>query len=79
MRMVFIALTQGKTIRVFHLGEDVFPDACHMPQPDGAVCEEKSIKDGPMKLDCEGGLGAATQVTGSFGFAAAGYVVKELV
>ena len=49
------------------------------PQSDGTVCEEKSEADGSMKLDCEGGLGAATQVTGVFGFAAAGFVVKELV
>jgi len=49
------------------------------PQADGTVCEVKSIEDGSMKLDCEGGLGAATQVTGAFGFAAAGFVVGELV
>ncbi len=49
------------------------------PQTDGTVCEVKSIEDGSMKLDCEGGLGAATQVTGAFGFAAAGFVVGELV
>ena len=49
------------------------------PQADGTVCEEKSIENGSMKLDCEGGLGAATQVTGTFGFAAAGYVIQELV
>jgi tRNA A37 threonylcarbamoyladenosine dehydratase len=49
------------------------------PQADGTVCEVKSIEDGSIKLDCDGGLGAATQVTGAFGFAAAGYVVGELV
>ena len=49
------------------------------PQADGSVCEEKNLGDGSIKLDCEGGLGAATQVTGAFGFAAAGYVVEELV
>ena len=49
------------------------------PQADGTVCEVKSIEDGSIKLDCDGGLGAATQVTGAFGFAAAGYVVEELV
>ena len=49
------------------------------PQADGTVCEEKSMEDGSMKLDCEGGLGAATQVTGAFGFAAAGYVIQGLV
>ena len=49
------------------------------PQADGTVCEAKENSEGPMKLDCEGGLGAATQVTGAFGFAAAGFVVGELV
>ncbi len=49
------------------------------PQADGTVCEAKAESDGSMKLDCEGGLGAATQVTGTFGFAAAGFVIKELV
>ena len=49
------------------------------PQADGTVCEVKSTEDGSIKLDCEGGLGAATQVTGAFGFAAAGYVIQELV
>ena len=49
------------------------------PQADGTVCEVKSIEDGSIKLDCDGVLGAATQVTGAFGFAAAGYVVGELV
>ena len=36
-------------------------DPVMYPQSDGSVCEEKSIEDGSMKLDCEGGLGAATQ------------------
>ncbi len=49
------------------------------PQADGTVCEAKAESEGSMKLDCEGGLGAATQVTGAFGFAAAGFVVGELV
>ena len=49
------------------------------PQADGTVCETKAESEGSMKLDCEGGLGAATQVTGAFGFAAAGFVVGALV
>jgi len=49
------------------------------PQADGTVCEAKSESEGSMKLDCEGGLGAATQVTGAFGFAVAGFVMGELV
>ena len=49
------------------------------PQADGTVCEAKEDSEGSMKLDCESGLGSATQVTGAFGFAAAGFVVGELV
>ena len=33
---------------------------------------------GSMKLNCEWGFGAATHVTGAFGFAAAGEVVRRL-
>ena len=49
------------------------------PQENGSSCEVKPVSTGLRKLNCEGGLGAATQVTGAFGFAAAGYVVRELV
>ena len=49
------------------------------PQENGSLCEVKPVRTGLRKLNCEGGLGAATQVTGSFGFAAAGFVVGELV
>ena len=49
------------------------------PQADGTVCKVKAESEGSMKLDCESGLGAATQVTGAFGLVAAGFVVGELV
>ena len=49
------------------------------PQADGTVCEAKEDSEGSRKLDCESGLGAATQVTGAFGFAAAGFVVDSLI
>ena len=49
------------------------------PQENGSLCEVKPVNTGLRKLNCEGGLGAATQVTGAFGFAAAGYVIRELV
>jgi tRNA A37 threonylcarbamoyladenosine dehydratase len=48
------------------------------PQPDGSVCEMRAeIEDGG-KLNCNGGLGSATFVTGAFGFAAAGFVVRKI-
>ncbi len=47
-------------------------------QPDGSVCATRGpTKDG-TRLDCNGGLGSATFVTGAFGFAAAGLVVKKI-
>ena len=47
------------------------------PQPDGTVCENRPPMDDETRLNCNGGLGSATFVTGAFGFAAAGWVVKE--
>lgn len=48
------------------------------PQPDGSVCATKSFADGSTKLDCSSGFGAATMVTGTFGFVAASRVVQRL-
>ncbi len=48
------------------------------PQPDGSVCEMRSAAEDGTRLNCNGGLGSATFVTGAFGFAAAGYVVKKI-
>ena len=48
------------------------------PQPDGSVSGTRAkIEDG-TKLNCDGGLGSATFVTGAFGFAAAGFVVQKI-
>lgn len=47
------------------------------PKPDGSVCQEKKgLKDG-VKLDCAGGFGSATMLTGSFGFAAANKAIER--
>ncbi len=48
------------------------------PQPDGSVCEMRSEAEDGARLNCNGGLGSATFVTGAFGFAAAGLVVRRL-
>lgn len=48
------------------------------PNEDGSVCHQKSSSDGAMKLDCNGGFGAVTMVTASFGFVAAARVVKKI-
>jgi tRNA A37 threonylcarbamoyladenosine dehydratase len=51
------------------------------PQPDGSVCgiRPKVSGDAGLKLDCGGGLGAATHVTGAFAFAAVGRVLELLL
>jgi len=48
------------------------------PQADGSVCAQKPTADGPMKMDCASGFGAATVVTASFGFVAVAQVIKKL-
>ncbi|NRA59907.1 MAG: tRNA cyclic N6-threonylcarbamoyladenosine(37) synthase TcdA [Psychrobium sp.] len=48
------------------------------PQSDGSVCSQKPQSDGPMKMDCANGFGAATVVTASFGFVAVARVIKKL-
>jgi tRNA A37 threonylcarbamoyladenosine dehydratase len=48
------------------------------PQADGSVCEMRSAAEDGTRLNCNGGLGSATFVTGAFGFAAAGFVVRRI-
>ncbi len=48
------------------------------PQADGSVCEMRSSAEDGSRLNCNGGLGSATFVTGAFGFAAAGFAVREI-
>lgn len=47
-------------------------------QPDGSVCAQRSAAADGTRLNCNGGLGSATFVTGAFGFAAAGMVVRRI-
>ena len=48
------------------------------PQADGSVCEMRSEAEDGARLNCNGGLGSATFVTGAFGFAAAGFAVRRI-
>ncbi len=48
------------------------------PQPDGSVSENRAAAEDGTRLNCNGGLGSATFVTGAFGFAAAGIVVRRI-
>ena len=51
------------------------------PQADGTVCGLRPTldPDAALKLDCGTGLGAATHVTGTFAFAAAGKAIEVLL
>jgi tRNA A37 threonylcarbamoyladenosine dehydratase len=51
------------------------------PQADGSVCglRQKVSGEAALKLDCGGGLGAATHVTGAFAFAAVGKLLEMLL
>jgi tRNA threonylcarbamoyladenosine dehydratase len=48
-------------------------------QPDGSVCGTRAETEDGSRLNCDGGLGSATFVTGAFGFAAAGVIVRKIV
>ena len=49
------------------------------PQADGTVCQSKNFSGEGVRLDCEGGFGAVTMVTASFGMTAAARAVDRLV
>jgi tRNA A37 threonylcarbamoyladenosine dehydratase len=50
------------------------------PQADGSVCKTRAVDaEGGLKLDCGGGLGAATHVTATFGFVAVARVIEKLL
>ncbi len=51
------------------------------PQADGTVCglRPKLGADAALKLDCGAGLGAATHITGTFAFVAAGKALEMLL
>lgn len=49
------------------------------PQPDGSVGGNKFITDGKTRMDCSAGFGAATMVTGTFGFIAASRAIDKIL
>ncbi|MBS0514781.1 MAG: tRNA cyclic N6-threonylcarbamoyladenosine(37) synthase TcdA [Proteobacteria bacterium] len=49
------------------------------PQADGSVCKTRMSGEGALKLDCSGGLGAATHVTGTFAFVAVARVIGKIL
>ena len=48
------------------------------PAGDGEVCRQKPATDGPVRLDCASGFGAASPVTASFGFFAASRLLNRI-
>jgi len=53
------------------------PEMPSYPHSDGTACAVKE-ENSSLTLDCASGFGAATFVTGAFGFAAAGVVVTSI-
>ncbi|MGH8111411.1 MAG: tRNA threonylcarbamoyladenosine dehydratase [Rhodanobacteraceae bacterium] len=49
------------------------------PQGDGSVCGARPAGADTLKLDCGGGLGAATHVTAAFGMVAVGRALQMLL
>jgi tRNA A37 threonylcarbamoyladenosine dehydratase len=49
------------------------------PQADGSVCSVKATAEGPKRMDCATGFGAATVVTASFGFVAVSRILAKLI
>jgi len=54
-------------------------EALVYPQPDGSVCASRSTAEGPKRMDCASGFGAATMVTATFGFVAVSHVLKKMM
>lgn len=54
-------------------------EALVYPQMDGTVCAAKSTAEGPKRMDCASGFGAATMVTATFGFVAVSHALKKML
>ncbi|MEJ2681195.1 MAG: tRNA cyclic N6-threonylcarbamoyladenosine(37) synthase TcdA [Gammaproteobacteria bacterium] len=65
--------------RRFRVDAIFSPESVLYPQADGSVCPQKRAVDTGVKLDCEGGFGACTMVTGSFGFLAASRAIHRFL
>lgn len=49
------------------------------PQSDGSVCSTKATAEGPKRMDCASGFGAAAVVTATFGFVAVARIVEKII
>ncbi len=72
-----VAGDPGKGAAYFGVPCVYSPEKQVFPTGDGRVCESPDA-GASLRMDCASGYGAATFVTGAFGFAAAGEVVRQL-
>lgn len=63
--------------RKFRVDAVFSTEAMVYPKPDGSVCAKKQTMQDGAKLDCTGGIGSATMVTGAFGFMAASRAITR--
>ena len=49
------------------------------PSSEGGVCRQKTFNGETVKLDCEGGIGAVSMVTGAFGLNVSAKIVERLL
>lgn len=63
--------------RVFSVEAIYSTEQMNYPTADGETCQAKSAMEGTAGLDCNSGFGAATMVTGSFGFIASSRAIER--
>jgi tRNA A37 threonylcarbamoyladenosine dehydratase len=82
-----LAEVRKKLRKEFHFPADGLPmnidcvfsaEPSVFAQPDGSVCATRAESEDGTRLNCNGGLGSATFVTGTFGFAATGIIVRKI-
>ncbi|GLS27789.1 tRNA cyclic N6-threonylcarbamoyladenosine(37) synthase TcdA [Marinibactrum halimedae] len=67
------------TKRVFSVEAIYSTEQMVYPDGDGEICYSASGMSDGVKLDCAGGFGAATMITGTFGFVAASRVIDRFL
>jgi len=63
--------------RKFRVDAIFSKEAMVYPKPDGSICMQKQAMQDGARLDCTGGFGSATMVTGTFGFLAASRAIER--
>lgn len=65
--------------RVFSIEAVYSAEQMTYPAGDGGTCQAKTGLDAGTKLDCDGGFGAATMVTATFGFVAVSRALDRFI